>query len=471
MLKIIKIKKVALLLVILSISFIFLPQSSAATTIPIYIDNTLVISDVEPFVVNGTTMVPIRFIASELGAEVKWRNPDVLINFNSKQIVLTVGKKTAIVDGKELQLTIAPEIRNSRTFVPLRFVAESMGVDVDYVMGEVYVWKTSFDLPHSGNVQNGGKIVENETTIFWSENEAIYKKDKSTGVVEKIALVFEESTDWRYRTEYYSNFRCLNLKGDILHCAYRDQVLSIDIKSGATTPFAWRDNGGLEGSVYVQIYGNNMYGIWSAGKYNNSFILSLDDGSFRDLPTGSLPTALCIDKNYIYTELGLAVYEPGILKMPLNGRTSSSVRIYQDKVLGGLSLHGEKLYFISSAEATNNQLCRINKDGSGFEIVLPEKVYTYNISGNTLYYSLWDNIEVSLLGNTYNSDVPGDLYKMDLVSKTVTKIAEGHIAQIYVISDGIYYFDRDYSNPPDNSVYNYHETMIAQGDGSVVLMY
>lgn len=48
------------------------------------------------------------------------------------KIVLTLGSKTAVVDGVEHQLDVAPFAENGRTFVPIRFVAEALGCTVDY---------------------------------------------------------------------------------------------------------------------------------------------------------------------------------------------------------------------------------------------------------------------------------------------------------------------------------------------------
>ncbi|MDD4664270.1 MAG: copper amine oxidase N-terminal domain-containing protein, partial [Caldisericia bacterium] len=47
-------------------------------------------------------------------------------------IQLDIGSTTAWVNGKAVSLTAAPEIVQSRTFVPLRFVGESMGAQIEW---------------------------------------------------------------------------------------------------------------------------------------------------------------------------------------------------------------------------------------------------------------------------------------------------------------------------------------------------
>jgi hypothetical protein len=51
---------------------------------------------------------------------------------SSKQIKLTIGSDVILVNGSPLKMDVAPFIKNGRTFVPLRFVSEALGAKVDY---------------------------------------------------------------------------------------------------------------------------------------------------------------------------------------------------------------------------------------------------------------------------------------------------------------------------------------------------
>lgn len=81
--------------------------------------------DVAPEVVNNRTLVPIRFIAEALGAEVTWDNAASTMGIiqNGKTIQIKIGEKSAGMDTPAI-------IKNNRTFVPLRFVAETLGAQV-----------------------------------------------------------------------------------------------------------------------------------------------------------------------------------------------------------------------------------------------------------------------------------------------------------------------------------------------------
>lgn len=82
----------------------------------------------------GVTMVPLRFISEAFKATVAW-DPvfrAVTIDLNGKTLRVQVGFMTADVNGKSFPLQDAPVIVNGRTFVPLRFIAENFGAQVDW---------------------------------------------------------------------------------------------------------------------------------------------------------------------------------------------------------------------------------------------------------------------------------------------------------------------------------------------------
>jgi|GEM_PF-2314898 len=82
----------------------------------------------------GRTFVPIRFISEAFGAEVGWDNEtqSVRIYLPSKdvRITLQINNKLAKVNNKVVTLDAPPTILHSRTFVPLRFIAEAFGAQI-----------------------------------------------------------------------------------------------------------------------------------------------------------------------------------------------------------------------------------------------------------------------------------------------------------------------------------------------------
>jgi hypothetical protein len=89
---------------------------------------------------SGRTFVPIRMISEAFGAQVTWDQAqqkvwlklDATTEHPGVLVVLHIGDKTAQVNGRKAVLEAAPLIKGSRTFVPLRFVAETFGADVTW---------------------------------------------------------------------------------------------------------------------------------------------------------------------------------------------------------------------------------------------------------------------------------------------------------------------------------------------------
>lgn len=93
--------------------------------------------DQQPKIVNGRTLVPVRFIAEGLGWKVSYNPPSAgagasVVIEGQKRIVLYPGLDTATVDGKMTKMDVKPYIENGRLMVPVRFICEMLGVVVDW---------------------------------------------------------------------------------------------------------------------------------------------------------------------------------------------------------------------------------------------------------------------------------------------------------------------------------------------------
>ncbi len=90
--------------------------------------------DVPPRIMNGRTMIPLRFVGEAMGAEIEWEGTEQKITFTlyGKEIILRVGANTALVNGEPVALDTPPTIIDGRTLVPVRFVSENLGARVDW---------------------------------------------------------------------------------------------------------------------------------------------------------------------------------------------------------------------------------------------------------------------------------------------------------------------------------------------------
>ncbi len=90
--------------------------------------------DANPKLVDGTTLVPMRKIFEELGAEVSWNsgNNTVTAVKNGKSVVAKIGSKTVTVNGEVIEAAAASELSDGNTLVPLRIISEAFGADVEW---------------------------------------------------------------------------------------------------------------------------------------------------------------------------------------------------------------------------------------------------------------------------------------------------------------------------------------------------
>lgn len=99
------------------------------------IDDELVkFSEQHPIIEEGTTLIPVRAVSETLGAEVDWDGGTgkVTIANDDYTIMLYTGSSTAYVNGDTYELECSAEVVNGRTLVPLRFVAEAFGNNVEW---------------------------------------------------------------------------------------------------------------------------------------------------------------------------------------------------------------------------------------------------------------------------------------------------------------------------------------------------
>ena len=103
-----------------------------------YVNGQAVTLDVAPFIDKGRTFVPFRFIGESLGAQVGYTTDSsgkvatVSYKLGSTAITLYIGSKNAVVNGKTVKLDVPPQIIQGRTVVPIRFVTESLGCQVEW---------------------------------------------------------------------------------------------------------------------------------------------------------------------------------------------------------------------------------------------------------------------------------------------------------------------------------------------------
>lgn len=106
----------------------------AAPPPTVVVDGQILELDANPLLREGRVLVPLRPIFEALGAVITWDEQARRVNAlrGERLISLVMGEETAQVGGVSVPLDVPPQIIQARTMVPLRFVAESMGAEVNW---------------------------------------------------------------------------------------------------------------------------------------------------------------------------------------------------------------------------------------------------------------------------------------------------------------------------------------------------
>lgn len=122
------------LIAIIAAGLFLVASSPALAGIRVQLNGQEVAFDVPPRIDNGRTLVPLRAIFEALGAEVNWDGQarKVIATRGATVISLPVGASTASINGKPVNLEVPARIVDGRTLVPLRFVSEALGAQVSW---------------------------------------------------------------------------------------------------------------------------------------------------------------------------------------------------------------------------------------------------------------------------------------------------------------------------------------------------
>lgn len=107
---------------------------NADQDVKININGQRLYSDVAPQIINGRTMVPLRAIFEKYGIEPQWSGYEqsVRAQKGNFSMLLNINSNIATVNGKSKYVDQPALIINGRTMVPLRFITETLGSEVGW---------------------------------------------------------------------------------------------------------------------------------------------------------------------------------------------------------------------------------------------------------------------------------------------------------------------------------------------------
>ena len=182
-------------ILIVALTIMMMMSISLAQEIDITLNGEKLNTDVAPIEIEGRVMVPVRVISEKLGASVdfNFETNEITITQNNNIIKLTLESKNVYINGSLKVLDVPAKEINNRTLVPVRFVSESLGLNV--------IWD---DKTYTAHIMTNEYLAELERQaqimtdkIIQNINQSKVMEDKTTSykIGEGIRMWLKESTN------------------------------------------------------------------------------------------------------------------------------------------------------------------------------------------------------------------------------------------------------------------------------------
>ena len=184
-------------------------STSAFAAINITVDNKPLTTDVAPVIIDGRTLVPVRSIFEELGADVLWNDETKTVSATKgpTNIEITLGSNNAYVNNNAVILDVPAQSVNGRTMVPARFVAEALGCNVtwnsDNQLIQISSSKSTNDTNNIKKGNSNNNSTKNTEQIQTNESASL---ENSITANEKTVYITANGK------KYHSNPNCSNMK-------------------------------------------------------------------------------------------------------------------------------------------------------------------------------------------------------------------------------------------------------------------
>lgn len=204
---------ITILTVILALALFSIPAFAAETQDPnaikVSLDGKYLNFEVQPTIIDGTTLVPVRTIFEALGAKVEWlgSSKTVVGTKGDTKVRLIIDNQDALVNSKFITLEVPAKIIDGSTLVPARFIAESLGADVK--------WDGN---TRTVSISSGSVITFSDTNLEAVVRSAI-KKNKGNIVTSDVKVITKLEAENKKITnlngiQFFTNLEFLELNNN-----------------------------------------------------------------------------------------------------------------------------------------------------------------------------------------------------------------------------------------------------------------
>ena len=160
-------------------------------------------STVQPIVKDGRTLVSLRFIAEGFDAKVDFntKNQTITIKSTTKTITLKLGDKVLTVNGKTIQMDIAASLSNHSTYIPLRYIGEAFDKKVVYLNNAYHL--IIIREPHATALENLNLIRACELLY---QGKSIVYSDRFMAVIKENGHLYVSNNFFNFEPFKYQEF-------------------------------------------------------------------------------------------------------------------------------------------------------------------------------------------------------------------------------------------------------------------------
>ena len=404
----------------------------------VFLDGTQLIFEVPPVVVQGRTLVPMRAIFELLEADINWDHASqtATAKRNNQEVIIIRDSNTAFVDGQAEALDVAARTVNSRMMVPLRFVSETLGLEVQWTEKEqrIDLFSTDAEQNKDKNVITGRISFGLSAPRGLSFTKEDYFLDNASSVYYNLVLDLRETSQqqltirtilWHpsgsilldrvdHQTQVAADSEGLRTHGEIklseVSQRFPDKTNTNRWDNGSYKVDIWLNDNRLLSEQFTVINAINNVGNTSENLYNKGLVTQQgnliyyvgDDGALYKQEIGKSDITKLTEDNAIYlNSQGQWVYfvntsrDNVISRIRFDGRTepSSNNPYYVIKgeaetlshdEAGQLLLVDDWLYYVNKSD--KQKLYRMKFDGTNKQLVIDEPIQQFYIVANTIVY-------------------------------------------------------------------------------------
>jgi hypothetical protein len=272
------------------------------------IDGNYQAMDVAPYIEHGRTYIPIRYAAESVGVAsdgIIW-NPttrQVLISKGGRLVQLTVGSTVMTLNGDAIQMDAPPEITGSRVMIPVRFLAQALGIDIEWDPAARTVTVSNPVIPVAAQQGSLTTVpsLSYDSSVQKTSRDFTWKYQGRT--FNWHVEVPRELLDWnrmvsqttdKYYSGRFSQHDLLETMPDNL----KTLVLAVSVQErGDLTPWVNEENNsewaGYLSDRLAECARENGYDYWRTAEFIQSFVGSAIPYHLTDVP--ELPAQTMID--------------------------------------------------------------------------------------------------------------------------------------------------------------------------------